>query len=141
MENTDNEIKLFISWFGKNTSISLESRHFVVGSFIKNKGFSDQALKVINQEMSRLYNRTISSLNFLEEENKWLLIEIAQESDPATSTKEHFIKEGMEKIETISDRYVNQITSYNSRRLKSAELGEQQQDQNQVSALKASLGI
>jgi|GEM_PF-7029187 len=134
-----NEFKEFLYWFGKNESISLEVRQFVLGDVVKNKHITDQSLTLMNQELNRLYNRTVSNLNFLEAQNAQLLAEIMSEKQVEKSTKEAFVKAGIESINSLSENYVGRVKEHNQDQLQQAEASQGESDANQVAALKASV--
>ncbi len=139
--NTQNtEFEQFIKWFGALKSIPLQTRHDFLAHVLEQNKFDKKSIKFLEDTFTRLEQESDTRVS------QWkAMIRSVQN---AKEIQKHSEGSLTKKISGAIVDWMNEkslafkqlVSSKEGKILKREEFSEQQQDQNQVAALKTSLG-
>ena len=134
------EFKEFLEWFCSLEEIPLQTRHDFLAHIAK-VGYMDQksldfvtkTLDTLETKFDNQYKEYKNIADLLKNIN-------AQESNKKTSFKEAIIKDAEEYMMSLAENFKNDYREYQQHETKKEETTEKQSDQDEVDAIKASLG-
>lgn len=140
MTANEKQLNEFLQWFSQLEAVPLTVRRDFFKHMNEVGGLDAKAIKFVNETLDRITNQTSTQIENLKQQ--WVLTAsvLKIQAEPALSFKEKIMHYATHLMLWRSERFRNKFQAVESYESQNQEQTEQQLEQDQVAALKASVG-
>lgn len=140
MNQSSTDFEMFLEWFSNLEEIELEIRRDFFGHLVSVGYLDEKSIKFIDDSLNNLEQTSKERIVELQNELAERVAELEFENNKETSTVERIYRVAETKFKKLVTDFKKSFQYYQKSELKKEETTEQQQNQDEINQLKASLG-